>query len=149
MSFAEIVKKRNTDLWLVLQGLPLPDDGGSTTGDIIFQGAGSIGLARLIRECYQTYHTVTPTNQGILYPVPAALGYKSYQAVIRYTHRIDIWEDGETGAIYGNLGTGGDGFALAHIEFADSAAQMSTPGWDERTWERLQVSFQYAEQPQA
>ncbi len=147
MSFAEIIKKRNTDLWLVLQGLPLPDDGGSTIGDIIYQGAGSVDLARLIRECYQTYLTVTPPNQGGLYPAPAALGYKTYQGMCRYTHTLDVWE-AEDGAIYGNL-RAGVGYALAHVDLADSAQQMSAPGWDEQTWERLQASFQYAEQPPA
>ncbi len=147
ISFAEIVKKRKADLWVVVQNVPLPG-GGSGDGDIIYQGPGSIEIARLLPRCYATYRSLTPTGQGQLYPVPDALGYKSHTGFLQQTHSLDIWEDSTSGAIYGNLGTGGQRYTLARVELADSSAQMSTPGWEEQTWERLQVSFQYAGQPQ-
>ena len=147
ISFAEIVKKRKADLWVVVQNVPLPG-GGSGDGDIIYQGPGSIEIARLLPRCYATYRSLAPDGHGQLYPVPAALGYKSHAGFVQQTHSLDIWEDSKTGCIYGNLGTGGQGYGLARVELADSAAEMSAPSWEEQTWERLQVSFRYAVQPQ-
>ncbi len=147
ISFAEIVKERKTDVWAVVQNVPL-SGGGSGDGDIIYQGPGSIEIARLLPSCYATYHSLTPTSQGQLYPVPAAFGYKSHTGFLQQTYSLDIWEDSESGAIYGNLGTSGQRYTLACIELPDSPVQMRAPDWEEQTWERLQVSFQYPGQPQ-
>ncbi len=148
IAFVEIVKKRRADLWVVVQNVPVVG-GGSSDGDIVYRGPGSVGIARFLPRCYYTYRSLAPTNRGQLYPVPAAFGYKSYTGLVRQTHKLVVWEDGASGAIYGNLGTGGDGHSMAHVGLADSAAQMDAPGWDQQTWERLQVSFRYADQPQA
>ncbi len=65
--------------------------------------------------------------------------------MIRYTHKFGVWENDESGSIYGNLSTGGNGHGLAHVDLADSSQGMSLPDWDQQTWERLQISFDYAD----
>jgi hypothetical protein len=135
------VKSRKKDLWLVVQGVPIVNGCGSTPGEIVFEGAGSVEISRYVRACFGRYHTIAPTSEFRDYSVLAALGYKSMQGLVRYTYTLDLWEDSEDGSIYGNLSDGGPGIALDRVELAQTALDMDHPTWEGRAWERLVACF--------
>lgn len=146
MQIAEIIKKKKADSWLVVQGLPV-DGGGSTCGEIIFQGQASIEIARLIPKCYQSYMSHKPVTEGRLHPAFAAFGYRSGSSLQRYAHTMSIWVD-EFDVVYGNIQLGskeGCPFVL-RVELALPIPGIDMASMAEEIWQVLQTSFAYAEQ---
>lgn len=148
MSFATVYKKKNADLWLVQQGLPLWD-GHSTGGEIVFQGRGSSEIARIIPVCRKAFNVRQPVTESELLSVPASriFSYRPGSTLQRYVHQMSIWDD-DHGGLYGNIGLGSSyrsPFVLrVRLDFRIAGVEEDT--WVDETWNTLRTAFAYAEQ---
>jgi len=146
MSFAIIYKKRNHDLWLVEQGRRLRD-GNATGGEAIFQGSGSVEIARFIPKCRSTYKASEPIDWDGIQPAPKVFGYQPSLTLQRYVLSMNLWED-ELGGVYGNLSLGNSyksPFVL-HVRLPFFIEVLGEEAWMEEAWETLQTAFSNAEQ---
>lgn len=147
MNFATVYKKKNADLWLVQQGIPLWD-GHSTGGEAAFQGSGSSEIARIIPACHKAYKDRQPVTESELLSAPAEriFGYRPGSTLQRYVHEMNIWDD-DVGGLYGNISLGSNyrsPFVLrVRLDLPLGGIEEKT--WVEKTWNTLQTAFAYAE----
>ncbi len=146
MYFMTIVKRRNKDLWLVLQGLRLPKDAGETW-NVVYKGPGSIEIARFIVPCFNTYLTTKPKKWKGPYvdPICEAFGFKSGRGIAYHTLTLDVHVDLDTDHVKGTLMDFSYSHALGIIEFADHPGEMDEPKWDRLAWKKIKHAFDYAE----
>ncbi len=141
--FAEVVKQKRKDVWLVVEYRRVKG-GGATCDRLLYHGRGSVEVVRVLKAQLIGGGMAKPSSKVGFDPVYSALGLKSSKSE-RSLVRM-LFESSEAQQATGHLmSSHDDSPAAVTFTFARSSTEIEAESWEEWAWGWMKKAFAAAE----